>query len=400
MDRLKLHFPKIRLLFDTAVILIIAIFGIITFVNTISKAQAVVPLTTAKLPGTLFFTGNEEPCIGDCFRGIYAFDGSTHHIKKFGVFKQNWPNLQPSPDGNYLAWWSEPELYVGDLKTNETIRVAEKGLSAAWSPDSVHLAYKNDSSIFIYNIVDRSYLEIQTPGGKRFSSTIRSSLSWSPDGTRITFQTEDALFVVQIDNGQLTKLADLDSNRFEPQWSPVNDFIAYGNDGIYLVNASTSEEQYLNEGAHPVWSPDGQKIAFTNGDLLHIYELNTNQLSNFEPETIAEYQDDQFMILSDSLAWSPDSRYLAFGKFYLNNQKEFVYLIDSHQGILFPERIGPVVDVHELKLIWSPDGQYLAFINGVGTRGIWVVDVVSRKPNRLPMSNLYLGFITDLVWIP
>jgi Tol biopolymer transport system component len=99
----------------------------------------------------------------------------------------------------------------------------------------------------------------------------------------------------------------------------------------------------------PVWSPDGQRIAFTSthDENTDIYVMNPDgsqrsRLTNDPAE-------------DRSPAWSPDGQRIAF-----------VSAMDGTGGVFLIDRDGSrrtqlIADPHVMNPAWSPDGQYLAF---------------------------------------
>jgi Tol biopolymer transport system component len=119
--------------------------------------------------------------------------------------------------------------------------------------------------------------------------------SWSPDGKRIAFmsQTWDVaggnyeIFVMNADGSGVTRLTNFEGDDGWPAWSPdgtriafssIRDDCAYseatdcestGDIGefhtLYVMNPDGSELTHVSRvfGQFPVWSPDGEYIAFT-----------------------------------------------------------------------------------------------------------------------------------------
>lgn len=100
-----------------------------------------------------------------------------------------------------------------------------------------------------------------------------------------------------------------------PVWSPDGEYIAYvahhdGNPELYLMNARTGDTRNLSQSPaddfDPVWSPDGQQITFKRGRYtgfgqLHIVDLETGNITAL-PEPVTK----------SSPVWTPDSRALLF----------------------------------------------------------------------------------------
>ncbi len=160
-------------------------------------------------------------------------------------------NIGPaiSPDGQYVAFLSERELFgidlfLADAHTGEVIR---KLVSASTDPHFDALRF------------------------------INSSGAWSPDGKQLAFivfqQGENRIALLDIDTRRITKRmkvkgAGTISNL---SWSPDGSKIAFagmkgGRSNLYLFDIDSRETVKLTDDRyavlHPVWSPDGEKIVF------------------------------------------------------------------------------------------------------------------------------------------
>lgn len=99
-------------------------------------------------------------------------------------------------------------------------------------------------------------------------------------------------------------------------WSPDGSTIAYVKpDGIWFVDADGANERYFAEGIQVDWSPDGQRLVIaTLGQCIYLIDRDGSNLEWL-------IQDG----LSNSPAWSPDGRWVAFvrpfvpgGLFWIN----------------------------------------------------------------------------------
>ena len=104
-------------------------------------------------------------------------------------------------------------------------------------------------------------------------------LSWSPDGEQIVFnagpssatvpQEDQKLYVIDADGSDLRQITSDDASDVEPVWSPDGQWIAFNRNGeLWIIHPDSSGAQGLfGESGKPcvgdlAWSPSGQQIAF------------------------------------------------------------------------------------------------------------------------------------------
>lgn len=200
-------------------------------------------------------------------------------------------NIVPSlsPDGRYLAFWSEKELfsidlYLADAVTGEIIRkVTTTGFNShvdqyssfesavAWSPSGDQLAFvafaKGRNRVIIADADNRKKEELDVPGVSSFTN-----LTWSPDGKTIVVDGlvdgQSDLYAYDLATKQVRRLTNDLATDIQPQFSPDGKFIAFSTDRkIGNKNAGS----YL----------DGHRIAlyeFASGDVtvLPVFPGATN----------------------------------------------------------------------------------------------------------------------------
>lgn len=235
-------------------------------------------------------------------------------------------NFSPaiSPDGRYVAFFSERglfsvDLYVADTETGEVIRrLTRSGLSAhfdavrfissagTWSPDGRRLAFvtfrKGNNQIAILNAqtgrIEQRY-RVQEVGAL-------SNPAWGPDGRRIAFSGNTGgitdLYVLDTQTGSVRQLTNDKHAAFQPTWSPDGQRLAYVTDRgpqtnfsqlttgpmrIGLVTAESGDVRMLplfEEARHitPQFSPDGQSLYFIADpdgySNVYRYGLDTERL--------------------------------------------------------------------------------------------------------------------------
>jgi tol-pal system beta propeller repeat protein TolB len=178
----------------------------------------------------------------------------------------------------------------------------------------------------------------------------------------------------------LTHSADVEEH---PVWSPDGRKIAFYSErnpsGIWIMNPDGTDQTPIASGAEPAWSPDGTKIAFDcsrggNGEICVMnadgsgqIDLTNNPAADGGP------------------SWSPDGRRIVFAsnRDYLGTEEFDVELYvmnadGSDQARLTYDSVinfGPD---------WSPDGSKIAFDTGLdGTIVISVINADGTGEHRL-----------------
>ncbi len=224
-----------------------------------------------------------------------------------GAGKQN-VSPSVSPDGRYVAFLSEKDLFSVDLYLADAVtgKIIRKLSSANSSPHIEALRY------------------------------IDSSGTWSPDGEYFAFAVTagggNRLVIVRTDNGDTWREIEFDQM------------------GMGAVN-------------NPAWSPDGRTIAFA-GSVGGMTDLYTYDL---ESEALTQLTDDKYADLQP--AWSPDGRTIAFAS-DRGPETDFVRLTFSEFQLALLDvstrsiRVLPVFgNVKHMNPQYSPDGQSLYFLS-------------------------------------
>ena len=212
------------------------------------------------------------------------------------------------------------------------------------------------------------------------------------------------LFVQSVQNQQTTssggntpiRLTQNASRDRYPVWSPDGQRIAFssdrdGNDEIYVMSADGSNPIRLTQNAsrdrYPVWSPDGQRIAFSS-DRDGNNEIYVMSADGSNPTRLT--QDLGFDV--DSV-WSPDGQRIAFVSNRDENYEIYVMSADGSN----PTRLTQDPGFDGLP-VWSPDGQRIAFVSDRdGNNEIYVMSADGSNPTRLTQDP---GFDGNPAWSP
>lgn len=205
----------------------------------------------------------------------------------------------------------------------------------------------------------------------RIESYYRANeLSLSPDGKKIAYIARGEVFADFADKetdreqrqGASFRITNTSAREKDVVWSPDSRSLVYisdryGEDELILYSFLENKETRLTNDpapkSQPCFSPDGKWIAYMRG-IDQIYLLNT------ETHEVRPFAQGLF-IRTSGLAWSPDSRWLAF----LSNDEHlftnvYVQRIDETQA----RQVTFLSNLEGYGLLWSPNGRFLIFTSG------------------------------------
>lgn len=186
----------------------------------------------------------------------------------------------------------------------------------------------------------------------------------SPTGTRALFQHRGDIFTVPVEEGSwrnLTRTPGVADRH--PVWSPDGSRIAWFNDasGEYQLvvadqdggNARTVEIDEPTFYFVPTWSPDGTRLAFTDTHYrVLVLDVESGDLRHVDTDRYAHPQ------RSMNPVWSPDSRYLTYAR-RLDTQLRAIIVHDTQTGENHQITDG-MADA--IAPVWDESGDYLYFL--------------------------------------
>lgn len=134
--------------------------------------------------------------------------------------------------------------------------------------------------------------------------------------------------------------------------------------GLWTLPASGGEATPLDAGleiTHPVWSPDGDRIAFQTF-VDHYYQIWVVERDGSDPRSLTEGHADH-----REPAWSPDGRRVAFSSDRAGEGSYDIWSVDVDTGELVRWTNGPA---EEHSPTWSPDGDRVAYVDGGAVRAV------------------------------
>jgi Tol biopolymer transport system component len=247
--------------------------------------------------------------------------------------------------------------------------------SPDWSPDGRKMVYSRD--------VGQEWPPVREVWSKDPEfRLVRTGIfpTPSPNGDRIVVTSA---FAAAMHNGLIEMNAD-GSNRWTifddqlqsavaPVWSPQGDWIAFGAGGAFqnsigvgkvlshlaLISPEGTGFHLLTEGDvndnFPSWSPDGRRLVYRtqdeNGKGLRIIDVETRKITVL---TTGDHNSDNFP------SWSPKGDQIVFLSDREDNDYE-IYLIKPDGTDLKRITHLPGNEGHP---VWSPDAKWIAFATG------------------------------------
>ena len=233
-------------------------------------------------------------------------------------------------------------------------------VSPSLSPDGKYLAFFSDKSVFTLDlfIADARTGKII----KKFSSLTRNSEiddfsfiesggTWSPDSKKFTF--------VVYSKGR-NKLAIVDIDKMKTELVEIEDVASFSN---------------------PEWSPDGRYMVFTGlnegiGDL-YLYDFQTKKTRKLTHDLFSNIHP----------SWSPDGKYIVYSTEAIcsDQSKKFCFILtlfDIETGESRMIDVFPKAD--NLNPRFSNDGRFIYFLSDAdGFRNLYKYDLQNEKVYRL-----------------
>jgi Tol biopolymer transport system component len=271
---------------------------------------------------------------------------------------------------------------------------AFEAVPSSWSPDGQFLALVIGSSVMIQPLAGGPAVELPgcLPSGHR--------LVWSPDGRRLLcLSVEGRLSSVQRDGSSSRLLSPQNGTRvISASFFPDGRLFLFAEvqgggfevlraaaDGSEMMRLFTLPHEIGSSEQSVVLSPDGQKVAYKLGDFPT--NLYVARIDGTNAQVIASSFDD-----IESPIWSPDGNRIAFLVFPL---PPIADVIGSDLWLVNPDGAAliraPVGEFGVGTANWSSDGDHLVFDYGPAGLGvpsdIFTIRAEGRGLQRLTASG-------------
>jgi tricorn protease len=293
-------------------------------------------------------------------------------------------------------------LYSYDVKSRQVKRLIEnRGFdfkSASAGPGGI--VYEQFGTLGLYDLESgkAKKLEVRLAGDfpevrphfVNVSGRLRHP-DISPNGARAVFEARGEIITIPAEKGDARNLTNSPgANEREPVWSPNGEKIAYFSDesGEYELHVrtqdGTGETIKLTPGRRPGfylaprWSPDSSKIAYLDSHNTIWYI----DLKEKKPVLVETDYDPNWRDFAPS--WSPDSKWLAYAKL-LPNHLSAIYLYSLSEA-----KSRQVTDgMSEAKSpVFDKNGKYLYFTASTDSGPSLEIDLQSLA--RRPTRSIYL----------
>ncbi len=196
----------------------------------------------------------------------------------------------------------------------------------------------------------------------------------SPSGKRAVIATHGELFTIPTDKGDVRRLSQTPSAREGlPVWSPDGQWIAFvsdrsGRDEVWLCDEQGGKQKKVSDSdtqkSQLAWSPDAKALLYAASDKkLHKYTLATEKTTAVAQGEVIGFGG----AAVNNPQWSPDGKWIAYTKMD-PSLLPHVYVVSADGGI--ERRITDADSYSDSNAYWSPDGKYLVYLTGIDVGNI------------------------------
>jgi tricorn protease len=330
-------------------------------------------------------------------------DGPTptyRRLSEDGGSKDLWPMW--SPDGSTVYYvsdrdgpenlWSRPA--AGGAATRLTSFSGGRVLWPAISADGQHIVFEREFGIWRYDVAGRQARQVAiTLRGAGAARTVeRQTLTQgfqarlSGDARKLALVGRGELWAADArEGGDAVRLTTSDALVKHPRWLRNDQaivYVAWGVDGGRLMvrdvrGGTTRALTESGDASQPLPSPDGARLAYLrDGQAVHIMDADGRNDRRVASGIFARAPFDGGTVL----AWSPDSRWLAY---LSRGERGFTNAwVVPADGSGQATQVSFLASSNSGDLHWSGDATFLLFVTSQRTEPARIVrvDLVPRTP--------------------
>jgi Tol biopolymer transport system component/C-terminal processing protease CtpA/Prc len=294
---------------------------------------------------------------------MWAPDGAgVYFVSDRGGTENIWYQPRGGQEAQQVTHFADGRVLWPAIARNAGTIVFER----AWQIWHLDLASGEAAPIPIRVRADTRMTPVRTESWSRYFS----ELSLSPDGKKIAFIARGQVFADFSDKetdrdlrqGPAFRITNLAARHSDVTWTPDSNRLVYvsdrhGEDELFGYDFRTRTETRMTHHPSskglPCCSPDGVWVAYFDGfETIALLNLQTGET---RPFVQGNFQ------ASQGLAWSPDSRWLAYlshdARFFCNAYVQRLDETEPHQITFLSNFMG-------YGLMWSSDGRFLIFTSG------------------------------------
>jgi WD40 repeat protein len=233
-------------------------------------------------------------------------------------------------------------------------------------------------------------------------------ISYSPNGQYIAIGLNKAVEIVEVASNEAIQTFNLETDIWAaPIWSPDGQIIAFGNRTnleLWTDLSSSPRQVALYEGEvrgfgaikANAWSSDGRIIAFTTGDAVDLWDTESNHfLIRYNPDGTPW-----------SLAWKHDSnRLLIGGSLFLEIYNAQAQISEKRFSLEpFLDSEGNYVNPAALSIVWSPLEDAFAFASETNIDLVYLSEFANQQGGIIysdsPFFNGHESDVYSIAWHP